>query len=547
VLLYFVPDVLHDETAVMREIVDKHFVDNWVVLYVTGHTVDLTLQWSKYHAANAALQNVIDPATAKRIQTAATAELGPLRRRLAEYLSEGVLTDQYVLRHMDDVMGVLRHCNVALQWTLLHSTTRNRKLLDAMHNHAPAADDVLGMLLDVADVEFRLREVYEGLLASKEERWAASQRAAVEAVAELGEFFSGSKVLSKHIKDDNLKNWFGSIQAEVEKLAAEEPVVAGRRIQQLIVALEAVEQFHQFDRVLQTKQYLLETRQHLMDMVRTANVQHEALYTFAVVSDFSYAFGPILAAYTPHMHRRIQSQPFAVLKLQCLFLKLKSMMELPLLRISQCGSPDLVSVSEYYSHELISYVREVMEVIPASMFSTLDTIIGLQTGRLRELPTKLEKDRLKEFAQLQERYLLAHATHGIAIFTQGILAMERTLMGVIEIDPRQLLEEGIRKQLVMRISEIAHTELQFTVKETSMFGMVRWVERDFEERLRALSARLAGFRRSFEYIQDYVCIYGLRVWQEEFQRIINYNVEQECNTFLKRQVRATLRVVWAQG
>jgi WASH complex subunit strumpellin len=321
--------------------------------------------------------------------------------------------------------------------------------------------------------------------------------------------------------------------------------------------------------------------------------QEDALYTFAVVSDFSYAFGPILAAYTPHMHRRIQSQPFAVLKLQCLFLKLKSMLELPLLRISQCGSPDLVSVSQYYSHELIAYVREVMEVlpatrsklrrvlgddtasfshqltrsphtrtvqvIPASMFTTLDTIIGIQTGRLRELPTKLEKDRLKEFAQLQERYLLAHATHGIAIFTQGILAMERTLMGVIEIDPRQLLEEGIRKQLVLRISEIAHTELQFTAKETGMFGLVRNVERDFEERLRALSARLAGFRRcvsltvsptgspslslspspslclslsawctsrSFEYIQDYVCIYGLRVWQEEFQRIINYNVEQ---------------------
>ena len=93
------------------------------------------------------------------VQTAATAELAPLRRKLAEYLSEGVLTDQYVLRHMDDVMAVLRNCNVALQWTLLHSTTRNRKLLDAMHNHAPAADDVLGMLLDVADVEFRLREV----------------------------------------------------------------------------------------------------------------------------------------------------------------------------------------------------------------------------------------------------------------------------------------------------------------------------------------------------------------------------------------------------
>jgi WASH complex subunit strumpellin len=48
VLLYFAPDVLHDETAIMREIVDKHFVDNWVVYYVTGHTVDLTIQWAKY-------------------------------------------------------------------------------------------------------------------------------------------------------------------------------------------------------------------------------------------------------------------------------------------------------------------------------------------------------------------------------------------------------------------------------------------------------------------------------------------------------------------
>jgi WASH complex subunit strumpellin len=48
VLLYFVPDVLHDETAVMREIVDKHFVDNWVVPFVTGHCVDLSLDWHLY-------------------------------------------------------------------------------------------------------------------------------------------------------------------------------------------------------------------------------------------------------------------------------------------------------------------------------------------------------------------------------------------------------------------------------------------------------------------------------------------------------------------
>lgn len=45
-------------------------------------------------------------------------------------------------------------------------------------------------------------------------------------------------------------------------------------------------------------------------------------------------------------------------------------------------------------------------------------------------------------------------------------------------------------------------------------------------------------RRSFEYISDYVNIYGLKIWQEEFSRIINFSVEQECNAYLKKKVQA---------
>ena len=37
---------------------------------------------------------------------------------------------------------------------------------------------------------------------------------------------------------------------------------------------------------------------------------------------------------------------------------------------------------------------------------------------------------------------------------------------------------------------------------------------------------LDGFRKSFEYVQDYIGIYGLRIWQEEFTRIIEFNTEQ---------------------
>lgn len=39
-----------------------------------------------------------------------------------------------------------------------------------------------------------------------------------------------------------------------------------------------------------------------------------------------------------------------------------SALDLPLLRINQANSPDLLSVSQYYSGELVAYVRKVLQV-----------------------------------------------------------------------------------------------------------------------------------------------------------------------------------------
>ena len=95
------------------------------------------------------------------------------------------------------------------------------------------------------------------------------------------------------------------------------------------------------------------------------------------------------------------------------------------------------------------------------MFEILNEIVGVQTNALKELPTKLEKTALKEYAQDAERAKLSKATYEISIFAQGILAMESTFLGVIELDPKQLLEDGIRKQLVKQITETFHDALVF--------------------------------------------------------------------------------------
>ena len=161
------------------------------------------------------------------------------------------------------------------------------------------------------------------------------------------------------------------------------------------------------------------------------------------------------------------------------------------------------------------------------MFGKLAQIIQLQTNNIKEVPTRLEKDKMREYAQLDERYQVAKLTHSISVFTEGILMMKTTLVGIIKVDPKQLLEDGIRKELVMQVATALHKGLIFNPRAKTS---------ELVPRLDAIGEQMDGFRRSFEYIQDYVNIYGLKIWQEEMSRIINYNVEQECNAFLRTKI-----------
>lgn len=59
------------------------------------------------------------------------------------------------------------------------------------------------------------------------------------------------------------------------------------------------------------------------------------------------------------MQEFIKKSPALVIKLRATFLKLSSALNLPCQRIDQSNSPDLASVSAYYSRELVGYVRKV--------------------------------------------------------------------------------------------------------------------------------------------------------------------------------------------
>jgi WASH complex subunit strumpellin len=510
------------------EIVDKHFPDNWVIAYYMGFTADLQYAWLDYKAARAALGHTLQHEQIKAIAGRHIQALTPLHARLNDLLTEGMLTEEYVLANRAELLDDTRRCNVTLRWLMLHRTCVDAKLNKIITAQLDP-EKLLFMLMHTAEFEYKLNVLLTELIDKREERWDVCRKDASGRMTELSEYFSGEKPLTRVERSDDLQRWFGNIAEKIRALDIDDSTVAGRRMQQIISALEEVEQYHQIDSSLQIKQFLAETREELTVMMRVVNVKKTVVSTLSVVADFSYAWDIINDFMIP-MQDRIRLTPHTVKALRATFLKLASVLELPLLRIMEAGSDDAESVSQYYSSQLVDYIRKVLQVIPETMFELLRDIATMQTTRLRDLPAKVEKEELGEYAQFEDRYSLAKSTHRISIFTEGVLAMDATLIGVIEVQPRQLLEDGIRRELVRKISEALHHFLQFGPPDG------RGGRSDMTSRLQKLQQTLDGYKRSFEYIQDYVSLHGLKIWQEEFSRIVKFNVEQECNRFLQREV-----------
>jgi len=445
---------------------------------------------------------------------------------------DGYLTDDLLLDNTKSVLDCMRTANVTIRWLMLHRLSENKKLREIIRkpnqDGGISENEILIVLLKASQFEDTVKRMFGRLLENRETKWNEYKEESVLRMGELADFYSGERQLARQAKDEALQAWFLDMQDKVRELDCGDALKAGRQIQQIIVALEEVELYRQVGGNMQVKQFLGESRQFLRHMIRTANISEDTLNTFVSVCDLSYGW-MILHSYVPLIHSVIFKEPSRTEAVRTLILKLVSILELPTLRIVQSGNTvDLDGLSEFYSSELVQFVRTVLAVIPESVFGWLKEIISTRTGsNFQELPTRVVRTTLKDYAQAESRYKLARATNEISILTRSVLMMQATLLGCIEVEPKKILEDGIRYELVQQLSLTLHQELIF--KPNCKL-------QEFEKALESLARRISIFLQSFEYIQDYLACYGLKLWQEEFSRIVHYNLEQECNRFLKKKV-----------
>lgn len=107
----------------------------------------------------------------------------------------------------------------------------------------------------------------------------------------------------------------------------------------------------------------------------------------------------------------------------------------------------------------------------------------------------------------------------------GIIDMEETMFGTLKMNPQQLLEEGLRKELIRQISTAFHSNLQFPPQSDRSIKSLANNQKVFVESLKALSRRMEGFQRTIIWLQDFLRIDGLSIYIQESTRVIWHNVQ----------------------
>ena len=524
VILFFCPNLLEKDRRMMYDIFSKHYHDNVVISFYMGYTIDIYEYWRDFKEACSVIDSNIKSNYLKEEKNKKIVRINVINSKIKEYLNEGVMTEEYVLKNIENLLSIMREGNLILRWFLLQRNITYKKYREII-NEGLNDKDLINLLLNLSQFEDLLKTMFQKLVFNKEEMWENDRNFCIQKLSELISYYSGNSAFNT-TKLEGYSKYFEDVSTRINKLNNKNPNRVGIHIGKIKDDLDEIRKIHHINESANARENIKLINGKLDHMLLIVNVKKNYLITISKISDFSFAWIAI-HDYSMEMQRILRSNSKNVLLLRAAFLKIASILNFPLVHLYEIDSEDIDSVTKYYSGELVSFVREILQIIPISVFSLLDDVSNIFSSGFQEIPIKLLKKDVKIYAQNEKRFKLAKDAHLISVFTKGIFMMEKTLVGVIEVDPKVILEKGIRTELLKLLAKTFHQYIDFKINDKIAL----------DKKLNELIVRISSIRKSFLYIQDYININGNKMWCEEMNKLINYYVEIEANKFLARKIK----------
>ena len=524
VILFFCPRILDKDKRMMYDIFSRHYHDNIVVSFYMGYTIDIYEYWRDFKEAYNCIESNFKANYLREEKNKKLGKIVEIDNKIKKYLNEGVMTEEFVLKNIETLLMIMREGNLILRWFILQRDITNKKFREIV-NEGLHNKNLMSLLLNLSQFEDLLKTMFQKLVYDKEEMWENDRNFCIQKLSELISYYSGNSAFNT-LKLEGYSKYFEDVSSRIHKLNNKNPNRVGVHIGKIKDDLYEIGKIHYINESANARENINLINAKLDHMLLIVNVKKSYLISISKISDFSFAWISI-HDYSQELQRVLQSNSKNVLLLRAAFLKIASILNFPLVHLYEIDSEDIDSVTKYYSGELVSFVREILQIIPISVFSLLDDVSKIFTAGFQEIPIKLPKTDVKKYAQNEKRYKLARNVHLISVFTKGIFMMEKTLVGVIEVDPKVILEKGIRTELLKLLAKTFHNYIDFKANDKIAL----------DKKLNELIVRISSIRKSFLYIQDYININGNKMWCEEMNKLINYYVEIEANKFLSRKIK----------
>ena len=135
-----------------------------------GILVDLNDWWDFSKTAKMTLKNTMHKNDVERIIEQHKQSIPVLKRELKKFITEGVLTEDFVMDSLNRILSSIRNCNVLIRWTMLHRKCSNKKFREQIVN-LMRRNEILLILMKISQFEFKMKTMIQAMLKAKRERW----------------------------------------------------------------------------------------------------------------------------------------------------------------------------------------------------------------------------------------------------------------------------------------------------------------------------------------------------------------------------------------
>eukprot|EP00963_Diacronema_lutheri_P002828 scaffold219_cov394-Pavlova_lutheri.AAC.3 len=536
VLLYSAPSVLESGTSRMRGLVELFFHDNWILSHSLGETVDISVAWAPYKAANQALSSTLSTSKAKKLATLHTKALGSLEKQILTFVTNDDHFEDCVLTGIQTLLDIQRSAHASLRWIVLHSLfSANRKIVEAVRSCCIGSRSIFEFLLLVSKFDHRVNAACRQLGKKKQVALNSSLDQAKHFITTLLDLMRPSENLHDAEDYEDAVTQLAYVKGEFDTIQAAE--MADIELYQTILdqaqELEWSNQY--FLQNSHMNHYLAETCTHLARIVRIlGSTKSECSVVHDCESMFVWAAllgrpGNKSDTTLTTITLECLKDPSVVSDIGLVYLKVKAGMDTFLKGMPGHELDNLdVSTEQFYSTILNKYIVKVLEDVPFTIFHIVSDLLVFEYNWMHTSNLAEKKSSpLVRRERSTRRKLHARAFREVCRFTGALRSMNKAFAGIIRVQPEEVLDVCYRKHLSMSLHKLCEEVFNFGKSQSGTIhfsvpsrGGDKGSTTHYSLRVKELGDFLAMYQKLLEDLQDFVPMACMHVWREEFNKVL---------------------------